>query len=160
MPSLSKHVDGAVKSQMLRLSSIDELGERQARRERYQTGRTHVPEADVLAAVLELLRLHPHVAWARRSNTGSGYLLRSDVYRDLVAAGHLQSNTARWMQFGVKGGADVSGMLRGGRLLQVECKSDRGKLSADQEVFGQAVNGGGGLWLVARSVDDVMRALA
>lgn len=147
-------------SQMLRLSALDEPAEAKGRRERFQAGKTHTPEADVLAAVLELLQLHPKVAWARRSNVGSGFLLRSDVYYGLVRAGHLQANTARFMQFGVKGAADVTGQLRGsGRRLEIECKGDRGKPSDDQAIFGDAVNGGGGLWVLARSVDDVLRAL-
>jgi len=141
---------------MLRFSE-DEFAEREARRERFKAGKIAVPERDVLAAVLEFLRLHPSVAWATRSNVGCGYLLRADQYHRLVAAGSLKAGEARFMRFGFKGAADITGQLRDGKRLEVECKADRGVVSDDQAAFLQAVNGAGGVGIVARSVDDVVR---
>ena len=150
-----------MRTQMLRFDSeLDIERLRAARRERFQRGEVHVPERDVLAAALELCRKHPAVAWIARSNTGSGYLLRADQYHALVAAGHLRANQARFMRFGFKGAADLTGMLRGGgRRLEIECKADRGVVSEDQENFLAAVNGGGGLGFVARSISEVATQL-
>jgi hypothetical protein len=63
------------------------------------------------------------------------------------------------VQYGLKGGGDITAMLRGGRRLEVETKSDKGKLRDDQRAFGEAVNGGGGLWLLVRSIDELVRGL-
>jgi hypothetical protein len=132
----------------------------QARRERFQAGKVSVPEREILAASIELLQKHPSVAWAKRANAGCGFLLYADTYKRLVAAGHLKPNDARFMRFGIPGQGDITGMLRGGKRLEIECKSDRGKLRDDQVEFGQAVNGGGGLYIVVRSVDELVRGLA
>lgn len=149
------------RSAMLRFASQEEFDrERAARRDRFQRGQVAVPERDILAAVMELVRKHPLVAWASRSNIGCGYLLRADQYHRLVAAGHLKPNEARFMRFGFKGAADITGMLRGGKRLEIEVKADRGVVSDDQTAFLQVVNGGGGLGMVVRSVDEVMRGLA
>lgn len=133
---------------------------REARRERFNAGRVSVPEREILAASLELLRKHPRVAFARRNNTGAGFLLYRDTYERLVRAGHLKASEARYQTYGIKDGGDVIGMLIGGQLLNVECKSDRGRLSDGQEAFGQAVANGGGLWIVNRSVDELVHLLA
>lgn len=119
-----------------------------------------VPEREVLADIIELLKRHPKVAWVARANVGAGYLLPAQLYRRLVAAGYLQAGDARYMTFGFPGAADINGMLRGGRRIEVEVKAEDGVLSPEQRRFGEAVNGGGGLWLQARSLDDVVGGLA
>lgn len=136
-----------------------EEADRRARRERFQRGEVHLLEKDVLAACLEYCQRHPKVAWAKRSNVGSGFLIRRDVYERLVRSGALKPSEARFARYGVKDGGDITGMLKGGRRLEVETKSDKGKPSDEQQAFGDAVNGGGGLWICAHSVDDVERAL-
>src|SRR4051812_25076109 len=154
----------ARRSGMLRLSSIDQLEQYsdtpQARRERFNSGLVRVPEREILSGCLQLMQHHPRVAFAKRVNVGSGFLLYRDTYERLVREGHLQKNEARYVQYGVKGGADITSMLRGGRRLEVETKADRGKVSDDQQIFGDAVNGGGGLWVVVRSVDELVHVLA
>ena len=99
-------------------------------------------EASVLKAVLATLELHPKVAWVARMNSGAFQV------------------EGRFIKAGFKGCSDILGMLKGGRTLAVECKSSKGKESPDQAAFGAAVAAGGGLYVVARSVDDVMGALA
>ena len=64
------------------------------------------------------------------------------------------------MRFGVKGQHDVTGMLRGGKRLEVEFKADGKKMTDDQRAYADAVNGGGGLAVCAYSVDDILRALS
>jgi len=142
------------RSQCLRFSSeldLDRL--RAARRERYQRGQTHVPERDVLEAVLELLQRHPKVAWARRMNTGV------TKYKD-------HNGVERFVKFGFNGCPDIIGQLRPvppnpvGAWLGIECKSDRGQPTPEQEAVLDTINAAGGVAFVARGVDDVMRELA
>ena len=98
------------------------------------------PEKDLVKTILAYLATRPDVlAW--RQNTGA------------VRIGN------RFVRFGQPGCADITGVLKGGRRLEIECKSERGTLSPEQEAFGKRINHYGGLWLVARSLDDVRRAL-
>lgn len=147
-------------SGMLRFDSLEDLNrQRAARRERHQAGAVHLLEKDVLASVLELLKRHPKVAFADRSNTGSGFLIRRDVYERLVRSGAIKPEEARFARYGIRYAGDVVAMLRGGQHLEVECKSDKGRVDDDQQTRGDAINGGGGKWIVARSIDDVLKAL-
>jgi hypothetical protein len=144
---------------MLRLSSLDELAEVKARRERFQRGQIHTPEKEIQQAGLQLLKHHPRVAWCVRQNTGAGYVLDARKYHALVAAGYLKPSDARFMRFGFPGAGDATGQLIGGARLEVEFKSDRGVVTDEQQAVHEAVNAAGGLAIIARSVDDVLRAL-
>lgn len=141
----------------LRFKSEAELTAHRA--PRLRRGQIVVPEADVLAAVLELCKRHPKVAFAHRVNSRSGYVLHHGVYKRLVASGALRHGEAQFMQFAFPGASDVGGMLRGGRVLAIECKAIDGQVTDDQQAYLDAVNGGGGLGMVARSIDEVIRAL-
>lgn len=121
--------------------------------------RVVVPEREIQKAGHELLKVHPKVAWIRRANVGAGYLLYADDYKRLVAQGHLKPDAARFVRYGIPGQGDDTGMLRGGRRLDVEYKAEGGRLSDDQIAFGEAVNGGGGLYICARSIDELMEGL-
>lgn len=119
-----------------------------------------VPEREIQKAGFELLQMHPKVAWVRRANVGAGFLLYADDYKRLVAQGHLKPDAARFVRYGIPGQGDHTGMLRGGRRLEVEYKrSVGGRYSDDQIAFGEAVNGGGGLYLRARSLEELMEGL-
>lgn len=77
----------------------------------------------------------------------------------------------RKVRFGVKGQADISGIIllegvrhellgtvRGGRLglrLEIECKSLDGKQSPEQKLWEKMITGFGGAYCLARSVADV-----
>lgn len=138
-----------MKTGCLRFESEDELRrEKQRRRERFNAGsrgRIATPEREVLAAVLALLKRHPRVAFAYRSQAG---LLRS------------LDDGARNVRVGFRGLSDIVGALRDGRWLAVECKSARGVVSDEQAAFLEAVRAVGGVAVLAYSVDDVVRALA
>lgn len=54
---------------------------------------------------------------------------------------------------------DILGILPGGRMLAIEVKTERGKVSPHQERFIKNINDNGGLAFVARSFDDVVRTL-
>lgn len=54
---------------------------------------------------------------------------------------------------------DILGILPGGRMLAIEVKTERGKLSPHQERFIKNINDNGGLAFVARSFDEVVQRL-
>ncbi len=97
---------------------------------------------------------------------------RKDLFfwRANTSAGKAQSGL--FMRSGKKGQADIQGVqaiaLPGtpekdwilGRFFGIEAKRERGgKVSLDQERWGQAVVNHGGLYIVARSVEEVEAAL-
>jgi len=99
------------------------------------------PEAAALAEVLKALRAHPAVAWVERMNTGAARIGN------------------RFVKFGFTGCPDVLGQLRDGRLLGVEVKAAKGRVSAEQSIMLERINGHGGLAFVARDCRDVFAAL-
>jgi hypothetical protein len=67
--------------------------------------------------------------------------------------------TGRWISFGLKGSADILGILRGGRFLAIETKTPTGRLRPEQVAFRDMVTSLGGLYVVARSVEDAVLAV-
>ena len=65
----------------------------------------------------------------------------------------------RVVRFGVPGQADLTGMLPGGRRLEIEAKSATGRQTKDQKRFQAMIEKFGGLYVLARSVEDVWAAL-
>lgn len=59
-------------------------------------------------------------------------------------------------KFGTKGASDLGATLRPrGRYCAIEIKTGAGKLTKEQRAFGKAVEAAGGIFICARSVDDV-----
>lgn len=99
-----------------------------------------------------------------------------DIVRDIIAAyeGHpriklWRQNTgairrgSRFIRFGTVGSADITGIMDGGRRVEVECKKlgnkthkDRIKAQAD---YGDMIRKHGGVYILAFSVDDVKAVL-
>ena len=65
----------------------------------------------------------------------------------------------RVVAFGIRGQADLTGILSNGRRLEVEVKSERGRQSRQQRDFQRMIERFGGLYVLARSVEDVRNAL-
>ena len=65
----------------------------------------------------------------------------------------------RVVRFGVPGQADLTGILAGGRRLEIEVKSPTGRQSADQKNYQAMITQMGGLYVLARCVGDVEAAL-
>jgi hypothetical protein len=53
------------------------------------------------------------------------------------------------------GWPDITGCVRGGRFIGVECKAPGGKQSQDQKVCEAAIHNNGGHYCLAQSVEDV-----
>ena len=97
-------------------------------------------EGAVVKVCLEYLNIYGAYVW--RNNTGC-----------------LKDKTERPVFFGKPGSSDILGVLPGGRFIAVECKSKKGKLSENQKDFLAEIERLGGLAIVARSVDDVIKAV-
>ncbi len=92
-------------------------------------------EAELQRALLERLNLLPG-CWCWRSNTG-------------VARGHVR--------FGLPGQGDISGLLSPhGRRLEVEVKDAKGKQNPAQVEFQRRIEERGGLYVLARDVDQAL----
>jgi hypothetical protein len=65
----------------------------------------------------------------------------------------------RKVRFGVPGQADVTGVIVGGRRLEIEVKSATGRQSKEQADYQRIIERFGGLYILARSVQDVRDAL-
>jgi hypothetical protein len=104
-------------------------------------------EADILRAIMQLLRHHPKVASHWRQNSGTF----AERNRD-GSTRYIRANTARGM-------SDIMGVLKDGRTLAIEVKSRTGRMRPGQEEFLQTIRQAGGVAGVCRSVDDAVRLL-
>lgn len=77
-----------------------------------------------------------------RVNTMGVYDQRRKTYRQLSG-------------FSLRGVADILGIMPGGRFLAVEVKAAKGRQSPDQKHFEELVKRAGGIYVLARSIDDV-----
>jgi hypothetical protein len=102
------------------------------------------PESFVLTACLDYLRAHRVFAW--RNNTGA---LRAQT----------PEGRGRFVRFGLLGSSDILGVLPGGRMLAVECKSSVGRCSESQNLFLASIHEAGGVAIVARSMEELAVAL-
>lgn len=75
--------------------------------------------------------------------------------------GVLTDTTGRRIRFGVgnPGGADLIGIFRG-VFVALEIKTTTGRLTREQELFGDLVRKRGGEYAVVRSVDEALAWLA
>lgn len=97
-------------------------------------------EKSIQNAILERIGSRPDVRlW--RQNTGVGDF------------------NGRKVRFGIPGAADLTGILKDGRRLEIEVKSPTGKQSKEQAAYQRMIERFGGVYVLARSVEDVERAL-
>src|SRR3990167_4027827 len=101
-------------------------------------------EADISRSIQDYLHANKIFAW--RNNSGA-------------MSGTSSTGKKRFFHFGMQGSADIIGVLPGGQFLAIECKSAKGKLSQAQELFRDAVQRNGGLWILARDLRDVIAGL-
>jgi VRR-NUC domain len=97
------------------------------------------PEQAILNAVMQALRLHPRVAWVRRMNSGA-----------------YQTPDGRYVKFGFAGCSDVLGQMRDGRLIAIEIKARRGRVSSAQRAFIDFVIEHHGVAGIVRSIDEAL----
>jgi hypothetical protein len=109
--------------------------------------RLDATEAQILAACLQLLAVHPRVAWAARFNSGMAMLPGRD--------GKMQP-----VRFGFAGCPDILGQLRDGRALGVEVKSRTGRLSVEQTAHLNMMRLNNAVAGMVRSADELAALLA
>ncbi len=101
-------------------------------------------EKDIRNSILEYLRYRGYVC--KRNNSGF-----------MFVTGH--NGKKRGINIGEAGWPDIEGMTKvGGRWFGIETKTASGKLSAAQEVMKERITKSGGLYVVARNMDDVINA--
>lgn len=112
------------------------------------------------------------------SNPGGDGKSRYDIEREVVAdvlrwsAGRtdiriwrvtngtfLTVDMNRPVHIGLAGAADITGIVSGGRRIEIECKSKTGKQRVEQIAFQRMIERLGGIYILARSVADVELAL-
>ena len=96
------------------------------------------PEAVVLRAILDKLKLDKRVRWFRRMNSGA-----------------VVSEGARFVKFGFPGCPDILGQLKDGRTLWIEVKRPQGRPTAAQAEFLALAASQHTVCGVARSLDDL-----
>ena len=102
----------------------------------------HQTESAIVRACLDYLAARQILAW--RNNT----------------TGVFDPSRKRFREFNsLRGVSDILGVLPGGRLLSVECKAERGKLTFEQRWFLERVHQLGAVGIVARSVADLEEGL-
>lgn len=65
----------------------------------------------------------------------------------------------RVIRYGLKGSADILGIVAPGRFLAIEVKTGSAVQTAEQKAFEAVISGMGGLYVLARAADDVELAL-
>lgn len=105
------------------------------------TFRSEVTEADVLNQCMQWLRCKHIPAW--RINTMGVWDKKKQAYRKAPS----------------RGISDVIGVLPDGKILCVECKSKKGKLSVFQIDFLNTIAKNKGLAMVVYSVSDLQQIL-
>lgn len=91
--------------------------------------------------ILNYLAYRPGKFW--RQNTGAAVT----VYK----------GKRSFTRFGLPGSADISG-LRDGRRIEIEVKAPKGRQTIYQEQFQKMIEENGGLYVLARSLEDVQKA--
>jgi len=105
-------------------------------------------EAQILKAVMALLKRHPKVAQCWRQNSGTFQERNRDG-----SVRYISANTA-------KGMSDIMGVLKDGRTLAIEVKSATGRMRPGQEEFLATIRQAGGVAGVCRCVKDAQALLA
>lgn len=113
---------------------------------RLRLTRPEPAEAQILKGILQMLAMHPKVAWHARMNVGAGKVLR-------------KGGVSQFMRWGFPGCSDVLGQMRDGRVIAIEAKRPSGEPTPEQIAFLACVRANNGVALVARSVEDVLEAL-
>ena len=104
-------------------------------------------EAQILKAVMALLKRHPKVASCWRQNSGTFQERNRDG-----SIRRIRANTQRGM-------SDIMGVLKDGRTLAIEVKSATGRMRPGQEEFLATIRQAGGVAGVCRSVEDAQALL-
>lgn len=99
--------------------------------------RLKVSESAALRAILDYLRIRGYIC--KRNQSGM-------VFKDKFA-----------IRLGEAGWPDIIGLTKQGRFFGIEVKSSVGYLSPGQREIGKQIIASGGMWFMAKTIDDVER---
>lgn len=98
-----------------------------------------------------------------RQNTGMGVPIASvNKAIALIVMGAVKEGLALLKyknRFGIVGGGDVSGIMNGGRRMEIEVKGGKDRQSDEQKAFQSMIVALGGIYLICRSVDVTLDEL-
>lgn len=86
------------------------------------------------------------------------WLYWKKIYHFRLNTGAYKTETGQYVKYGLPGASDILALIRG-VLVCIEVKSAKGKLSPNQIAFKEAIEKNGGVYIVARSPDDLEREL-
>jgi hypothetical protein len=109
---------------------------------------------NLVRAGLVALSQAGHLAWDNQ--TGSGWV---GQFINRTATGRTILDRARPISFGLPGSADILGILANGTPLAAEAKTGTGRQQKNQRNFQAAWEKRGGLYVVFRSVDQLLEAI-
>ena len=92
-------------------------------------------ESEIQRSILEYLALRHHFHF--RCNTGA-----------------YKTERGSFIRYGTPGAPDIV-VVANGTMIGIEVKNASGKLSEDQTAFSEKLKAAGGIYIVARSIDDV-----
>lgn len=78
------------------------------------------------------------------------------VWRQPTGAAY---RAGRLVRYGKVGAADITGLLINGRRVEIEVKTGGGVQSAEQKIFEDMITKMGGLYLVARQIEDAVKQI-
>jgi hypothetical protein len=93
------------------------------------------PETKIVHDCMQILQLHKIFCW--RNNTGATWMGGRPIF------------------YGLKGSADIIGMLPNGRFLAIEVKTETGKQSDSQKAFEKKVLENHGVYLLIHSAGEL-----
>lgn len=99
-------------------------------------------EGPLVKVILDYLCYQKGKFW--RSNTGAAVIDGKNCYK-------------RFVRFGTPGAADITGIIPGGKRVEIEVKGEKGRQSDDQKAFEEMICSHGGIYILAYSVDDVAK---
>ncbi len=136
-----------------RIRQIEDQAKKKLKARRHSTmDERRRSEQRILA---EILRHFGSKPWCRlwRQNTGRAVPLWAITKRP-------RPNPLPMIAFGIPGCADLSGLLvPSGRRLEIEVKTETGTQSEQQRRYEAMIRKFGGVYVLARSIDDVYRGL-
>lgn len=100
-----------------------------------------IPEFAIQNQILNYLRVNGIFHWRQENNA------------------RFDKKKGRHLFYGMKGVPDILGILKDGRLLAIEVKSEKGVVSIHQDHFIKMINERNGIAFVARSWEDVRERL-
>ena len=101
-------------------------------------------ESQIQAAICDYLALKGYLF----SRTNNGPVVQRDKYGFRLRA---------MPKYTRKGWPDIC-LIKQGQFIGIEVKAEKGRLSDDQKLLGEEIERNGGKYIVARTLEDLIRA--